>query len=113
MRLHLLLPRVEPEQIVPPTACPNARCGGQHFRRHQRVTKPVRDTVYEEVTAERYECLRCHCTFRVYPLGVSGDHTSRRVKGLAVMLYLLWLKLRGCRLGTGGVGRVSVQEPGV
>ena len=53
MRLHLILPRVEPEQIVPPTACPKAGCGGQHFHRHQRVAKSVRDTVYEAVMAER------------------------------------------------------------
>ena len=93
MRLHLThrVPRVEREHVVPPTTCPYARCGGQHFRLHQRVNKPVRDTVYEDVTAHRYECLSCHRTFRVYPPGVSRDHSSRRVKGLAVMLYLLGL----------------------
>ena len=91
MRLHLILPRVEPDLVLPPTACPNARRGGQPFRRHQSATQPVRDTVYAEVmAAERYECLRCHRPFRVYPPRLSEDHTSRRVKGLAVRLCTCW-----------------------
>ena len=104
MRLHLILPRVEPEQFVLPTVCPNAGCGGQHFRRHQRVAKSVLDTVYEAVMAERYECLRCHHTFRVYPLGVSREHTSRRVKGLAVMLYLLGFSYGAASLALEALG---------
>jgi transposase-like protein len=57
----------------------------------QAVPKPVRDTVYHEVTARRYQCLRCGRSFRVYPQGVSEDQTSARLKGLAVMFYIMGL----------------------
>jgi len=91
MRLQMMLPRVGPQTMAPPTACPYEDCEGTHFRLHQEVPKPVRDTVYEQVTAHRYKCLRCRRTFRVYPAGVTSAHVSLRVKGLAVMLYLLGL----------------------
>jgi len=91
MRLHLILPRVEPTKITPPGACPYPGCQGKHFHQRQEVRKPLRDTVYPQVTARRYECLRCKRTFRQYPPGVTSAHTSLRVKGLAVMLYLLGL----------------------
>ena len=100
MRLQLLLPVVKPDEFSEPTVCQYAQCGGRHFRLHQTVAKPLRDTIYEGVTAQRYECLRCRRTFRVYPAGVSHTPTSQRVKGLAVtnaparsagVLYLLGL----------------------
>lgn len=91
MRLQMILPRVELEVQTTPTACPYPKCSGSHFRLHQEVPKPVRDTIYPSVTARRYQCLRCKRTFRQYPCGVSSAHTSQRVKGLAVMLYLLGL----------------------
>jgi transposase-like protein len=91
MRLQMLLPKVEPEQLTPPTKCSNEKCPGTHFRERQEVAKAVRDTRYEQVTARRYECLRCHRTFRVYPVGVSRAQVSMRVKGLAVIFYLLGL----------------------
>ena len=91
MRLQMLLPKVEPEHFSPPTKCPNDRCPGTHFRKRQEVGKAVRDTRYEHVRAWRYECLRCHRTFRVYPVGVTPAQVSLRVKGLAVMFYLLGL----------------------
>src|SRR5713101_9012490 len=91
MRLELLLPPIDPEDWQAPRLCPYARCGGRHFRLHQVVSKPVRDTVYQAVTARRYQCLRCRRTFRAYPTGVKRAPTSQRVKGLAVMLYLLGL----------------------
>ena len=91
MRLQMILPKVEPDKIVSPVVCPYTDCQGTHFRRHQAVAKPVRDTVYEQVTAHRYACLRCQRTFRVYPAGVTSAHVSLRVKGLAVMLYVLGL----------------------
>jgi predicted DCC family thiol-disulfide oxidoreductase YuxK len=78
MRLQLLLPHVEPDQISAPRVCPYLQCGGRHFRLHQAVAKPVRDTVYQAVTALRYECLRCRRTFRVYPQGVSRACTSQQ-----------------------------------
>jgi len=91
MRLQLILPRVKPGEIELPAVCPYEGCKGRHFRHHQEVRKPLKDTQYDSVTVHRYECLRCHRTFRVYPEGVTPAQTSQRVKGLAVMLYLLGL----------------------
>ena len=90
MRLKLLLPRVEPDMFEEPALCPYG-CGGKRFHLRQVVDKPVRDTVYEVVTARRYDCLRCGRTFRVYPLGINDDQTSTRLKGLAVLFYLMGL----------------------
>lgn len=81
MRLHLLLPQVNPEKITAPSHCPFPNCSGKKFRLHQPVSKTVRDTVYQQVEAHRYHCLKGKRTFRVYPEGVSGAHTSGRVKG--------------------------------
>jgi hypothetical protein len=69
--------------------CPYAGCGGQHFQHWQAVPKPLRDTVLAEVVAQRSRCVRCGRTFRVYPIGVSHDQTSARLKGVAVMFYVL------------------------
>ena len=68
------------------------------------VTKAVRDTVYEQVTARRYQCRRCRRTFRVYPSGVSQAPTSQRVKGLAVMLYVLGLSYGAVALALEALG---------
>lgn len=89
MRLSLILPPVQPERYPAVEHCPSAGCGGRHFQRWQRVPKPLRDTVLHEVIAHRYRCVRCGRTFRVYPQGVSHDQTSARLKGVAVMLYVL------------------------
>jgi len=91
MRLHLILPRVEPTVMSLPASCPYEGCQGIHFRHHQEVAKPLRDTVYPQVGVHRYECLRCKRTFRVYPRGVTRAQTSQRVQGLAVLLYMLGL----------------------
>jgi hypothetical protein len=104
MRLEMHLPTVEPDDIREPTLCPYAKCGGRHFRQHQIVAKPVRDTVYEMVNARRYACRRCHRTFRVYPTGVNRAPTSQRVKGLAVMLYLLGLSYGATALALEALG---------
>ncbi len=91
MRLKMILPQVVPTMISEPTCCPYKGCGGRHFRLHQVVEKPLRDTRLTQVQAYRYECIRCGRTFRMYPQGVSKAQVSQRVKGLAVMLYLLGL----------------------
>ncbi len=91
MRLKLILPRVEPEKIAPPRKCKYEGCDGRFFQFLQEVSKELRDTVYPEVSAHRYKCLRCERSFRVYPQGVSRAQTSDRVYGLGVMLYLLGL----------------------
>jgi transposase-like protein len=91
MRLNLLLPRVEPDVYVEPKACPYSGCRGRRFQLRQEVRKPLRDTVLQDVVARRYTCLRCGRTFRVYPVGVSADQTSVRLKGVAILLYILGL----------------------
>jgi len=104
MRLKLLLPRVEPSEFEEPSVCPYEKCGGKHFHLRQEVGKPVRDTVYRAVTARRYDCLRCGRTFRVYPLGITDDQTSRRLKGLAVLFYLMGLSYGAVALVLAALG---------
>jgi transposase-like protein len=104
MRLQLLLPKVKPEQITAPTTCVDPKCRGRKFRFHQPVSKALRDTVYHQVQAHRYQCLKCGRTFRVYPEGVSSAQTSLRVKGLAVMLYLLGLSYGATSLAVEAIG---------
>ena len=80
------------------------------------VEKPLQDTRYTQMEAHRYECLKCGRTFRVYPRGVSRAQKSLRVKGLAVMLYLLgltYISTEGSVAGLGSFGRVYVQEWGL
>jgi hypothetical protein len=89
MRLSLILPPVQPDRYPAVERRPYAGCGGRHVQHWQTVPKPLRDTVLAEVAAQRYRCLRCGRTFRVYPVGVSHDQTSARLKGVAVMFYVL------------------------
>ena len=104
MRLQLILPRVQPGEFEIPAICPYEGCEGRHFRHHQEVDKPLKDTRYDFVTAHRYECLRCHRTFRLYPEGVTHAQMSQRVKGLAVMLYLLGLSYGATSLALEALG---------
>lgn len=104
MRLHMLLPKVNVDQITPPTKCVDPTCQGRKFRFHQPVRKALRDTVYHEVQAHRYQGLKSKRTFRVYPQGVSVAQTSLRVKGLAVMLYLLGLSYGATSLALEAIG---------
>ena len=58
----------------------------------------------------RYQCLKCQRTFRVYPEGTTRAQTSLRVKGLAVMLYLLGCALWGDLLSESApLGSTSVR----
>ena len=104
MRLHIILSHVKPTEITPPSICPYKDCRGTHFRFHQKVKKPLKDTVYPEVTAHRYECLQCGRTFRVYPQGVTKASTPRGVKRLAVLLYLLGLSYGAVSLALATLG---------
>ncbi len=104
MRLRIVLPKVNPQAIAVPTECIYAGCGGRRFQLRQQVTKALRDTVYHEVQVHRYQCLRCKRTFRVYPEGTTRAQTSQRVKGLAVMLYLLGLSYGAVSLALEGLG---------
>jgi transposase-like protein len=104
MRFHLLLPAVDPKHLMPPTKCVSPSCASKGFRLHQPVQKAVRDTVYQQVEAHRYQCLKCGRTFRVYPAGVTAAHMSQRVKGLAVLLYLLGLSYGAVSLALAALG---------
>jgi len=94
MHLSVRLPKVEPSYIEPPTRCPlpdpkhpKKKCNGTHFKEHQwHCRKPLRDTRHTQVLARRYRCLKCQCTFRVYPMGVSHNQQSDTLKGLSVLL---------------------------
>ena len=113
MRLRIVLPKVNPEAITVPTRCVYAGCSGRKFHLRQDVAKALRDTVYHEVLVHRYQCLKCKRTFRVYPEGTTPAQISQRVKGLAVLLYLLGCALWGDLLGVRSSWGVPVQESGV
>jgi transposase-like protein len=104
MRLNLILPVVDPEKITQPEHCPDPKCHGQYFQIHQTVKKAVRDSQYSQVQAIRYTCLKCRRTFRVYPQGVQAAQVSQRVKGMAVMLYLLGLSYGAVELMLAALG---------
>jgi transposase-like protein len=104
MRLQLLLPGVEPTEISEPVECVYEGCGSREVRKHQEVQKTLLDTKYTVVEVHRYQCLECGRTFRVYPKGVSKAQTSDRVKGLAVMLYLLGLSYGAVSLALTSLG---------
>lgn len=96
MRFRLRIPQVDPAVMELPAECPYDDCQGRHFKLHQRgCPKPLRDTKHTQVKADRYQCLRCQRTFRVYPQGVSGAHHSEALKGLAVLLYILGISYGG------------------
>ncbi len=76
MRLQLILPHMKPTEYEMPLVYPYEYCQGRHFQHHQEVDKPVKDTSYEAVSAQRYKCSWCKWTFRVYRRGVVRIHTS-------------------------------------
>jgi hypothetical protein len=77
MRLHLLLPKVDPKVMPVPSNCGYADCSSQQGRLHQPVRKALRDTVHHQVQVHRYRCLKCQRTFRGYPAGVSHAASVR------------------------------------
>ncbi len=113
MRLHLLLPKVDPQALVVPSKCAYADCTSQQVRLHQPVSKALRDTVHHQVQAQRDRCLKCKRTFRVYPAGVTHAQSSDRVKGLAVMLYLLGLSYGAVSLARDQPGCATLQDAGL
>jgi transposase-like protein len=92
MRLSVRISPVEPGVYELPERCPHSNCDGKHFEKHQdHCAKAIRDPKYEAVEAQRYYCLRCKRTFRVYPKGVSGAQQSDALKAFSVLLYVLGL----------------------
>src|SRR5207237_9512522 len=95
---------VKPNALTAPSTCPIPDCPGTTFRFHQLVRKGLRDTRYPQVAAHRYLCLTCGHTFRVYPPGVTRAHSSQRVRGLGVLLYLLGLSYGATALALEALG---------
>jgi transposase-like protein len=112
MRLNLILPKVEPTVFEYPKKCPQKGCPGMRFIPRQEVNKKIVDAQYPEVRAWRYECIKCGHTFRIYPKGVNGKQISKRVNGMAVMLYILGLSYGAVEIVLGslgmGIGKTSV-----
>lgn len=102
MHLSVRLPKLDPSAIPPPTRCPlkhpktKRRCTGTRFKLHQvHCRKPVRDLRHTQVMVQRYRCLKCHHTFRVYPSGVCEDQLTASLKALCILMYLLGLSYQG------------------
>jgi transposase-like protein len=112
MRLNLILPKVEPEEFETPKKCQRKGCKGKRFIPRQKVNKKIVDAEHPEVTAWRYECAKCGYVFRVYPKGVSHKQISKRVNGMAVMMYLLGLSYGAVEIVLSslgmGIGKSSV-----
>ncbi len=104
MRLLVIPPSVQPEVYPELGGCPHPDCGSRHVQFRQAVRKPLRDTQLSEVVAHRYRCGRCGRTFRVSPVGVSHDQTSTRLKGLAVLFYVLGMSYGAVALALGALG---------
>jgi len=112
MRLNLILPKVEPNEFEYPKKCHRKGCPGMRFTPRQEVSKKIVDAQHLEVTAWRYECVKCGYVFRVYPKGVSEKQISKRVNGMAVMLYILGLSYGAVEIVLSslgmGIGKTSV-----
>lgn len=82
------------------------------FIPRQEVSKRIVDAQYPEVTAWRCECIKCGHVFRVYPKGVSQKQISKRVNGMAVMMYMLGLSYGAVEIVLSnlgmGIGKTSV-----
>jgi hypothetical protein len=104
MRLSLILPKVEPKAYEFPKKCSRKGCAGMRFIPRQEVKKKIVDAQYQEVTAWRYECAQCGHVFRIYPRGVSQKQISKRVNGMAVMLYVLGLSYGAVEIVLSSLG---------
>ena len=104
MRLSLILPKVEPKAFEFPKKCSRKGCAGRRFIPRQEVKKKIVDAQYPEVTAWRYECAKCGHVFRIYPRGVSQKQISKRVNGMAVMLYVLGLSYGAVEIVLSSLG---------
>lgn len=92
MRIRMHLPHVQADEYEQPAVCPHDGCEGTHFKLHQRrCRRSIADTDHDEVNVQRYRCLSCKRTFRVYPRGVSSAQRSDRLKAIGIMLYVLGL----------------------
>ncbi len=112
MQLWLTVGNRTDDGAATPAACPYAGCGGGRVRRFQTVAKRVRGTA-GATTAQRFVCLVCRRTFRVYGAGIDRGSVPARIKQLAAGLHGLGLSYRdvGRALGVLGVtlGKSRIQ----
>jgi transposase-like protein len=104
VRLLVIPPPVQPDVYPEPAGCPYSDCGSRHVQFRQAVRKPLRDPFVHDVVAQRWQCPRCGRTFRLYPVGVSHDQTSDRLKGLAVLFYVLGMSYGAVALALAALG---------
>lgn len=110
--IHMPTVNPDPASLGRPSQCP--RCDCEILHRWGIVSKPLRDTEWEEVQVYRYRCTQCKHTFRHYPDGVDTADLSKRLRSLAAMAWSMGLSLRGVgtifrAFGQGlGIGRSSV-----
>lgn len=105
---------LDPASSGRPRQCPKCSC--EIVQRWGIVSKPLRDTEWEEVQVYRYRCTNAQCkhTFRHYPEGVDKADQSKRLRCLGAMAWSMGLSLRGVgtifsAFGAGlGIGRSSV-----
>jgi len=90
MRLSVRISPVEPGVYELPERCPHSNCDDKHFEKHHHCAKAIRDPRYEAVEAQRYRCLRCGHTFRVYPKGVSRAQQSDALR-LSAYCCMSWV----------------------
>jgi transposase-like protein len=92
MRIRMHLSHVQPVEYKMPPICPYEDCDGEHFKLRQRhCRRSIDDTDHDSVNVQRYRCLSCKRTLRVYPRGVSGVQRSDRLKAIGIILYVLGL----------------------
>ena len=112
MRLNLILPKVEPTQYEYPKKCPQTGCPGMRFIPRQEVSKKIVEAQHPEVTAWRCECKKFGHVFRVYSKRVNQKQISKRVNGMAVMMYILGLRYGAVEIVLSslgmGIGKTSV-----
>jgi hypothetical protein len=53
MRLQVLLPKVDPQEISIPVACVYADCASKDVQLHHSVQKALRDTMHTHLQAHR------------------------------------------------------------
>lgn len=82
------------------------------FHRFGKPRKHVRDPYVTHVTAQRWQCTVCNCTFRVYPVGVTKRQQSLRLQGLSVFFWTLGMSLGAVTDALSAFG-CSLSRPGV
>lgn len=114
VRIQLPTVNLDPHSSGRPGKCPKCEC--EILQRWGIVSKPLRDTEWEEVQVYRYRCTNPQCkhTFRWYPQGVDQKDMSQRLRCLAAIAWSMGLSLRGVGVifsafGEGlRIGRMSV-----